>query len=112
VRPDAPAGETGYTEEEAEELAELAAGAAARAGFAAADAAAFRDTVREYARRKKSMAIRSTAEITDCFKSCGFAIDVLDEGGGAAERQRDRPSSTAGLETFRMRLVARKPGSG
>jgi SAM-dependent methyltransferase len=112
VRPHAPAGETGYPEDKAEELAQIAASAAARAGFTAADTAAFRDTVREYARRKKTMVIGSTAEITDCFESCGFAIDLLDEGGGAAERERDRPSSLAGLDTFRMRLIARKPGAG
>jgi len=110
VRPLGQAGKTGYSEEQAEALAQLAADAAARAGFAAADTPTFRDTVREYARRKKSMAIRSTAEITACFESCGFTIDLLDEGGGTVERQHDRPSSTAGLDTFRMRVIARKPG--
>ena len=38
----------------------------------------------------------------------GFEVRLADEGGGLAERETDRPSSTAGTDSYRMRLVAVK----
>ena len=39
-------------------------------------------------------------------RELGFDVTLADEGGGLAERESDRPSSTAGLDTYRMRIVA------
>jgi SAM-dependent methyltransferase len=64
------------------------------------------DATYEYARRKGAYAITSAAEIVDAFERAGFEVNLADEGGGQAERESDRPSSTAGLETFRMRIIA------
>jgi SAM-dependent methyltransferase len=64
------------------------------------------DATYEYALRKRAYAITSAAEIVDAFESAGFEVNVADEGGGQAERESDRPSSTAGLDTFRMRIIA------
>ena len=66
------------------------------------------DATYEYARRKAAYAITSAAEIVDAFERAGFEVNLADEGGGQAERESDRPSSTAGLETFRMRIIATK----
>jgi len=60
----------------------------------------------QYALRKGAYVIESPAEIVAPFQRAGFEVNLVDEGGGQAERQADRPSSTAGLETYRMRLVA------
>ena len=51
--------------------------------------------------------IRTTREITDAFEAEGFDVELVDEGGGMPERERDRPSAGDGTDTFRMRLVAR-----
>jgi SAM-dependent methyltransferase len=64
------------------------------------------DATYEYARRKGAHAITSAAEIVDAFERAGFEVNLADEGGGQAERESDRPSSTAGRETFRMRIIA------
>jgi hypothetical protein len=64
--------------------------------------------VYEYARRKGGYVIRTGRELTDLFVEQGFDLRLADEGGGLAERARDRPSSTAGKDTYRLRVVARK----
>jgi len=50
--------------------------------------------------------IASPSEITASFERAGFDVTLADEGGGLAEREADRPSSTAGLDTYRMRIIA------
>ena len=67
-----------------------------------------REVAYQYALRKGAYVIESPAEIVAPFQRAGFEVNLADEGGGQAERQADRPSSTAGLETYRMRLVAKK----
>jgi SAM-dependent methyltransferase len=62
----------------------------------------------EYALSKMNSVIRSTQDLTRPFEAGGFEIEQIDEGGGPAERERDRPSSPAGKDTYRMRLVARR----
>ena len=62
----------------------------------------------EYAIRKGGHTIRTTEEITDLFESAGFEVELADQGEGAKERDRDRPSSNAGKDTYRMRIIARK----
>ena len=37
-----------------------------------------------------------------------LAIPQFDQGAGTAEREHDRPCSTAGMDTCRMRIIARK----
>jgi SAM-dependent methyltransferase len=108
VRPRASATVSRYTPEEAAALAVRAYEAATHAGIPSPDAAELAQVVRQYALAKNSHVIRSPAQITGVFEACGFTVDVVDEGGGAVERYADRPSSTAGVDTFRMRLVARK----
>ena len=51
--------------------------------------------------------IRTTREITDALEAEGFDVEFVDEGGGMSERERDRPSSADGTDTFRMRVMAR-----
>jgi hypothetical protein len=63
------------------------------------------EAVYAYALRKGANVIQSRNEIRDAFLSGGFEID-RDDDGGFEERVRDRPSSPAGKDTFRMRLVA------
>jgi SAM-dependent methyltransferase len=108
VRPSSPQTGTAFTAEEAAALATRAERAALRAGLPPGDAQVFHECVRAYALRRATTVIRSTAEITDVLSSCGFDVELVDEGGGPDERYRDRPSSTAGLETFRMRVIARR----
>lgn len=112
VRPHASASFSRYTPEEAAALAARANEAAVHAGMPAPAAAELAQAVREFALTKNSRVIRSPAQITAVFEACGFTVDVVDEGGGAVERHGDRPSSTAGLDTFRMRLRARKAKAG
>ena len=52
--------------------------------------------------------IRSASEVGELFKANGFELEMIDEGGGKTERAQDRPSSNAGPDTFRMRIVATK----
>jgi SAM-dependent methyltransferase len=66
------------------------------------------DATYQYALRKGAYAITSAAEIVDAFERAGFVVNLADEGGGQAERESDRPSSTAGPDTFRMRIIATK----
>jgi SAM-dependent methyltransferase len=64
------------------------------------------DAACQYALRKGAYAITSAAEVVDAFERAGFEVNLADEGGGQAERESDRPSSTAGRDTFRMRIIA------
>jgi SAM-dependent methyltransferase len=66
------------------------------------------DTAYEYARRKSSYVITSNAAVTSLFTRSGFDVVLADSGGGLEERERDRPASLAGRDTYRMRLIARQ----
>jgi SAM-dependent methyltransferase len=65
-------------------------------------------TVYTYAIRKWGYVIRTNREITELFEAVGFDLDLSDDGGGIGERNRDAPSSPAGRDTYRMRVIARK----
>jgi hypothetical protein len=58
--------------------------------------------------RRVRYVIRAVSEITDLFTAEGFHIELADQGGGPAERERDRPLSNVGRDSYRMRLIARK----
>jgi SAM-dependent methyltransferase len=62
--------------------------------------------VYEYAIRKGGWVIRTNEEVSRAFEVAGFHVDRADFGGGAEERARDKPSSKAGPDTYRMRIVA------
>jgi hypothetical protein len=57
---------------------------------------------------RESYAIRTKQELTDLFEAAGFDLELADEGGGTAERARDRPARTRSAESYRMRIVARR----
>lgn len=98
-----------YTPDEAREFGiRVAAAAAAYTGHLAAEPDELGRVAHEHALRKGGWVIRSTREISDVFEDEGFDVTLADEGGGLAERERDRPSSSAGKDTYRMRLVATK----
>jgi SAM-dependent methyltransferase len=99
---------TFYTEGEARELARRVAAAARTHPAVVVDADELGRAVYEYARRKGGYVIRANQEITDLFVEQGFDLRLADEGEGLAERARDRPSSTAGKDTYRLRIIARK----
>ena len=107
VRPGERGLRSSYSETAARALAEKVVEAAkAYAGPIGVPLDELGEAACEYARRKGAYAIRSAAEIVDAFARAGFEVNLADEGGGQAERESDRPSSTAGLETFRMRIIA------
>jgi hypothetical protein len=109
IRPREPRAISGFTEGEARDLADRVADAARpRAGELGVDPGELADAVYRYAIVKGAHVIRSTDEVAGIFERAGFEIVRCDEGAGLAERQRDRPSSAAGLDTYRMRLVARR----
>lgn len=107
VRPGERARRASYSEEEARALADrVAAAATAYPGPLGAAVSELREVAYQYAIRKGSYVIESPSEIVSPFERAGFDVSLADEGGGPAERQADRPSSTAGVDTYRMRLVA------
>jgi SAM-dependent methyltransferase len=108
IRPYSGERMTFYTEGEARELARRVASAARIHPAVAVDADELGRAVYEYARRKGGYVIRANHEITDLFAEQGFDLRLADEGEGLAERERDRPSSTAGKDTYRLRIIARK----
>jgi SAM-dependent methyltransferase len=110
IRPGDTAIRSRYSDAEAHALAaSVAAAARASAVPLGVEAAALEDAVFAYARQKGGYVIGSTRSITDLFEETGFEVLVADQGGGVAERARDRSSSPrASADTFRMRLVARK----
>jgi hypothetical protein len=61
----------------------------------------------EYAFRQQTFVIRSSRELVDVFEAAGFELELADEGGGAAERERDRPLFPR-PHSYRMRIIARK----
>jgi SAM-dependent methyltransferase len=109
VRPGDRARMASYTGAEAHALADRVAQAAALyPGALGATPAELHNVTYEYALRKGTYVIASPAEITAPFERAGFVVNLADEGGGPAERAADRPSSTAGLDTYRMRMIATK----
>ena len=109
VRPGERGLHSSYSDAAARALAEtIVASAKTYAGPLGVPLDELADATYEYARRKKAYAITSAAEIIDAFERAGFEVNLADEGGGQAEREFDRPSSTAGRETFRMRIIATK----
>jgi SAM-dependent methyltransferase len=110
VRPGSREVKTAYSREQARALgATVAAAAAAYPESLGVLPDALGQATFEYALRKGAYVVSSPQEIADTFTRAGFDVRVADEGGGVAERQTDRPSSTAGNDTYRMRLVAMKP---
>lgn len=109
VRPHDREGKYFYTSDEARALsARVMKAAAERPGLFAGDPDELAQVVYEHAMRRGGYAIRATREITDLFAGEGFDVELVDDGGGASERERDRPRSTAGTDTYRMRVVARR----
>jgi SAM-dependent methyltransferase len=108
VRPNDSSPRHAYTDEHARELSERAA-AAARVHPQPLDVDPddLAHAVYQYAIRRNSYVIRTAREITDPFEASGFDIELADDGG-YAERERDRPASGEGTDTFRLRIVARK----
>jgi SAM-dependent methyltransferase len=107
VRPGARARKASYSEAESRALAEnVVAAATGYTGPLGATPAELGEATYEYACRKGSYVIESPAEIVAPFERAGFEVNLADQGGGPAEREADRPSSTAGLETYRMRIIA------
>jgi hypothetical protein len=109
IRPDTRHARSHYTAEEARALSEqVTASARAFRPRLDIDPDELGRAVYEYAIRKGAHVIRTTEEITDLFEAAGFEVELADQGEGAEERERDRPSSSAGKDTYRMRIVARK----
>ena len=107
VRPGSRARRASYSDEEARELAGRVERAASEySGPLGATPAELHRVTYEYAMRKGSYVIASPSEMTTPFERAGFDVTLADDGGGLAERQTDRPSSTAGLDTYRMRIIA------
>ena len=107
IRPNGREAIARYTPDEIRELvARVTAAATTYRGSLPARPDELGRATYEYALRKGGHVIRSTREISDVFEASGFEVDFEDEGGGSAERDRDRPSSGAGKDTYRMRLVA------
>jgi SAM-dependent methyltransferase len=113
IRPSSHERRASYTREQAGALADsVAAAAAAYAGSLGVTPAALREATFEYALRKGTYVVTARHQITESFERAGFDVNVADEGGGPLEREHDRPSSTAGKDTYRMRLVATRPAGG
>jgi SAM-dependent methyltransferase len=111
VRPGDRSRMSSYSDDEARALAaRVAAAAADYRGTLGATPEDLREVAYQYALRKGTYVIESPSEIVAPFEQAGFEVNLADQGGGLAERQADRPSSTAGLDTFRMRLIATRTG--
>ena len=107
VRPGNRGRRASYSDEEARELAGRVEQAASEYSRPlGATPAELHRVAYEYAMRKGSYVIASPSEITTPFERAGFDVTLADDGGGLAERTTDRPSSTAGLDTYRMRIIA------
>ena len=98
-----------FTPDEARWLGERAA-AAARAypGRIDVDADQLAASVYAYAIHRRTYVIHTPREITDLFENTGFEIEMVDEGGGPAERARDSPANRVAPDSYRMRIVARR----
>jgi SAM-dependent methyltransferase len=109
IRPNHPGQKNAYTADGAGELrARVVAAATAYPASLDADIDEIGAAAYQYALRQGGYVIRTTREITDAFEAEGFDIELVDEGGGMPERERDRPASSDRMDTFRMRVVARK----
>ena len=109
VRPGDRARKASYSDLEARALAaRIRAAAAAYPAPLGVPLEELGEATYQYALRKGSYVIESPSEVVAPFERAGFAVNLADEGGGRSEREADRPSSTAGLETYRMRIVATK----
>lgn len=108
VRPNAPDTYAHYTDAQARKLAEQVAGVVRTQSALRVNPDELGRAVYEYAIRKGGYVIRTNQEITDLFVEHGFEVRLADEGEGVAERERDRPSSTAGRDTYRLRIIAEK----
>jgi SAM-dependent methyltransferase len=98
-----------FTPEEARWLRERAAAAArAHAGGIDVDADQVAAAVYAYAIRRRTYTIHTPREITALFENAGFDIEMVDEGGGPAERARDFPANRVAPDSYRMRIVARR----
>lgn len=97
-----------YTDAQARELAERVAAIARMQSALSVDPDELGRAVYEYAIRKGGYVIRANQEITNLFVEHGFEVRLADEGEGQAERERDRPSSTAGMDSYRLRIIAEK----
>jgi SAM-dependent methyltransferase len=107
VRPGNRSRHSSYSDEEARALAARVVEAASTySGDLGTTPEALRDVTYQYALRKRSYVIASPEAIVAPFERAGFEVNLADEGGGLEERETDRPSSTAGRETYRMRIVA------
>ena len=107
VRPGDQRQYSSYSHNEARALADTVAGAASvYTGELGATPEQIREVTYQYALRKRTHVIASPEGIVAPFERAGFAVSLADEGGGPAEREADRPSSTAGPDTYRMRIVA------
>jgi SAM-dependent methyltransferase len=109
VRPNWTTPRYRYTSEETVDLGARVCDAARRAGLVEPTPDELGETARAFARAKETSAIRSTSAVVEAFEAAGFVVDRVDQGAGMSERHADLPSSTAGLDTFRMRIVARRP---
>jgi SAM-dependent methyltransferase len=107
IRPGSREQRASYRDDEARELSLRVTAIARTHSGLSVDPDELGLAVYEYAIRKGGYVIRSDREITDVFTEQGFDVDLA-EGGGLAEQDRDRPSSTAGKDTYRLRIVARK----
>lgn len=108
IRPGSCERRVRYRDDEARELSQRVAAIARTHSGLSVDPDELGLAVYQYAIRKGGYVIRTSREITELFTEQGFDVDLADEGGGLAERDRDRPSSTAGKDTYRLRIVARK----
>jgi len=108
IRPNSQPGVTSYAPDQARELSQRVVAAASVHPQVHVNLEELAEAVYEYAMRKSGHVIRTNDEITAAFTDAGFDVALSDEGEGSAEREGDRPSSTAGKDTYRMRIVARK----
>jgi SAM-dependent methyltransferase len=109
IRPDLCGRQTSYTRDQAFSLARrIEEEARRRSEPLDVDPAELAHAVYEHAIRRYSYTIQSAEQVARLFEAAGFAIEEVDEGGGACEREQDRPSSPAGTDTYRMRIVARR----
>ena len=108
VQPDATAERNIHTEESARALSDRTLDAVrALPRPLAVDAGELAKAAYEYALKQQTFVIRSNHEVVDLFDAAGFDLELADEGGGVAERERDRPLFPR-AHSYRMRIIARK----
>jgi hypothetical protein len=107
VRPRSQEARVRYRAEEARALASRVETLASDRGDLGVDAAELAEAVYRYAIDKDGYVIAHDDELIAPLRRNGFDV-VVAERGSAAERAGDRPSSTAGTDTYRLRIVARK----